>query len=290
MFRSYQPDNVPIELLRTFAAIHELGSFSKAAEKLGLSQPGISAQNKRLQILVGGAVFGRVPGGVALTERGRLILPHALKVLEASDQILGIGGSAPDVRSLRVGISDLFSQRLFKTYDHTRHGPFVITCNTSSELKRGVIDGYIDIACMLEPQTDEIEIIASWTEHFIWARKRELAISPGMPIPLVGWTAAAIDKVAVKALESRGLSYKFMFESVDWQTRRLAAAAGCGIIAVLDTDELEPLVVAKEYYLPPFPTVTAGIVVRNGVDRQHIAGAIEMLKSLSANAPLQIDT
>ena len=41
--------NIPTDLLRTFIAIHELGSFTKTAQLLELTQPAVSAQMKRLE-------------------------------------------------------------------------------------------------------------------------------------------------------------------------------------------------------------------------------------------------
>ena len=53
MQRRYQHTNIPTEIVRTIVVIAEAGSFSKAGERLGLSQPAISAQVKRLQMMVG---------------------------------------------------------------------------------------------------------------------------------------------------------------------------------------------------------------------------------------------
>ena len=44
MHRRYDGINIPIEIVRTLVAIADLGSYSKAGEKLGLSQPAISAR------------------------------------------------------------------------------------------------------------------------------------------------------------------------------------------------------------------------------------------------------
>ena len=79
MHRRYLHINIPTEIVRTIVVISETGSFSKAGEKLGLSQPAISAQVKRLQILVGGNIFEKVTGGVSLTPKGKLVLSQARK-------------------------------------------------------------------------------------------------------------------------------------------------------------------------------------------------------------------
>jgi len=54
MPRQYGHSTIPTELFRSFIAISEHGSFTKAAEELNLTQPAISAQMKRLQQMLGG--------------------------------------------------------------------------------------------------------------------------------------------------------------------------------------------------------------------------------------------
>ncbi len=83
--------NIPIELLRSFVAIQESGSFTKAADLLKLTQPAISAQVKRLQQLVGGEVFTRTGFGVSLTEKGEVVSRYARRILAMNDQILLFG-------------------------------------------------------------------------------------------------------------------------------------------------------------------------------------------------------
>lgn len=57
MHKRHQHLSIPMEIVRTVVAISETGSLSKAGERLGLSQPAISSQIRRLQNLVGGALF-----------------------------------------------------------------------------------------------------------------------------------------------------------------------------------------------------------------------------------------
>ena len=115
MHHRYERTNIPIEIVRTLVVIAETGSFSKAGRKLGLSQPAISAQVKRLQFLVSGPMFNRVPGGVSLTALGELVLAHARKLLAANDQILLLGGAVVhEPQPLRLGLSTLFVDEFCK--------------------------------------------------------------------------------------------------------------------------------------------------------------------------------
>ena len=82
-----QPSGIPLmELyqLRSFVAIAELGQLTRAAEKLHVSQPAVSAQLKALEDKLGLALFERTASGMVLTAPGARLLAEAEKVLTAA--------------------------------------------------------------------------------------------------------------------------------------------------------------------------------------------------------------
>lgn len=75
-----------IRHLRTLAEIAERGSFSAAAEALGISQPAVSQQMRALERDVGETLIDRSGRGVQLTDRGRVVLRYAQRMLALSDE------------------------------------------------------------------------------------------------------------------------------------------------------------------------------------------------------------
>jgi DNA-binding transcriptional LysR family regulator len=73
--------------LRSFAAVAELAHLTRAAEKLHISQPAVSAQIKALEDELGVVLFERTPSGMVLTSAGRTLLPDAEKVLAATQSL-----------------------------------------------------------------------------------------------------------------------------------------------------------------------------------------------------------
>ena len=69
--------------LETFLRVAELGSFSRAAEALGLTQPTLSARIQTLERNMGQRLFERRGRGVRLTEAGRALVPYAERTLFA---------------------------------------------------------------------------------------------------------------------------------------------------------------------------------------------------------------
>src|ERR1700722_10777547 len=72
--------------LRYFVAVAEELHFTRAAERLYLSQPALSKQIRMLERQLGAELFERDRQGVALTPVGAALLPHARRVLEDWDQ------------------------------------------------------------------------------------------------------------------------------------------------------------------------------------------------------------
>jgi len=78
--------------LRYFVAIAEERSFTRAAERLWVAQPGLSTQIRRLEAELGVRLFERHTRGVDLTQAGALFLDRARAVLTAAD-VAGATGS-----------------------------------------------------------------------------------------------------------------------------------------------------------------------------------------------------
>src|SRR5260221_59626 len=100
---------VPTELLQTLVAVVEFRSFTKAAQSLGVTQPAVSAQIKRLQVLLGTDLFDKSAPGVTLTERGELVVNYARRLLAINDRILHLAEPRSGDPPLRIGIPGNFA-------------------------------------------------------------------------------------------------------------------------------------------------------------------------------------
>ncbi len=96
--------NIPTELLRTLVSVIDLRSFTKAAQALGVTQPAVSAQIKRLQMLLGSEILDKSAPGVTLTPTGEMIVNHARRLLSINDQILGLATPRPRSQTIRIGV------------------------------------------------------------------------------------------------------------------------------------------------------------------------------------------
>jgi DNA-binding transcriptional LysR family regulator len=73
--------------LRTFVAVIERGSFSGAAEALGVTQPAVSQQVANLERAIGATLVDRSGRAARPTERGEIVHRHAVRMLAVRDDL-----------------------------------------------------------------------------------------------------------------------------------------------------------------------------------------------------------
>jgi DNA-binding transcriptional LysR family regulator len=137
--------------LRYFIAIAEERSFTRAAERLWVAQPGLSTQIRRLEAELGVQLFDRHTRGVDLTAAGDLFLERARVALAAAD---AAGATGADIRdgvsgTLRVGVSSgpgwQSTPQLFHRFARERPGVEVgVLDGPAGTLWRDLRDGRLD--------------------------------------------------------------------------------------------------------------------------------------------------
>src|SRR5262249_60075242 len=77
--------NLDLDVLRTFVTGLDLGSYAKAADRLGRSQSAISLQLRKLEETTGQTLLRKQGRGLALTREGEIMLGYARRPLELND-------------------------------------------------------------------------------------------------------------------------------------------------------------------------------------------------------------
>jgi DNA-binding transcriptional LysR family regulator len=284
MQRRHDALNIPIEVLRSFVAIQESGSFTKAADLLRLTQPAISAQVKRLQQLVGGEVFTRTGFGVSLTEKGEVVSRYARRILAMNDQILSLSGTT-SARSIRVGLSKAFAgivlpDVLSVCRELLADERIQFTCEASSELGRSLACGYLDIAFVYSHIMPPGKAVARWPEPLNWVCSNDFVLSPGAPIPLLSWPNSVIDQTAIDVIEAVGLQYSIVFVASDLMAHMSALRAGLGFHCLPERIVPPDLKLARERYLPPLPPFESGVYLREGLESEPAFALAEAIAAV----------
>ena len=142
--------NIPTDLLRTFVAICELGSFTKTANLLDLTQPAVSAHMRRLEAMIGADLITKSLTGVVLTECGTEVLRHARRMLAINDQIVNGSSVEAEPQVVRVGIPNISAPHVLPGI--AREGAAIggqyrlqVCCDHSHGLLRSVRPGYLEL-------------------------------------------------------------------------------------------------------------------------------------------------
>jgi DNA-binding transcriptional LysR family regulator len=217
-----------IVLLRTFAAVCDSGSFTKAAREVNLTQSAVSLHVKRLEDEVGTRLIRRSARRVDLTEQGEVLLSYARRILalreEAEHRLARGGGSM-----LRVGAPeylDLHPLPALLAQFSARH-PSIrlqIELGIGPDIVALLEMGELDLA-ILSREIGEGDGIALWRERRVWAAGQVMRLEPDMPAPLALYPPhCRWRQLALGELDRAGRAWTLVAQS----------AGTAGILAALD--------------------------------------------------------
>lgn len=282
--------NIPTDLLRTFVAIHELGSFTKAAHLFDLTQPAVSAHMKKLESLIGADLIQKNVVGVNLTPHGDEVLKYARRILSINDQIVSSGMPQPAAPVVRLGIPNLFAAAKLKPLSgecRAKAGSVrvQISCDNSQGLLRSVRNGYLDLACVMSDEPEIESAVRSWSEELVWTRAADFVLEANGVIPIVSSPNMLLpDRLAIEALDRADKPYEIAFTAFDTLVRRAAAIAGLGCLALPRQVVPDELVIEQPGILPQLPNVTVGILARENLTTDDLMPFIASVEQVLSGA------
>lgn len=149
--------------IRYALAVAKERSFTKAAERLNISQSAVSEQVKLLEEEAGFSLFQRTPRGIDVTERGRTYLAEAERIvgdiLSLSDTARRLRGQALDtlVIGMGSGMAPIFMPRLFNNLQETLPGARleILTAPTKN-IFNDLHEERIDVGIALESEPERV--------------------------------------------------------------------------------------------------------------------------------------
>ncbi len=257
-------------LLRAFIAVNDSGGFTRAAERLHLTQSAISHQIRRLEEQVGRPLLHRTTRRLTLTEDGEEFLSHAQRILDASDALTRRFHLSPVSGVIRFGVADTYLGARLPSLlgQFARSHPCVrLEVNVSScpDFRAMVAAGELDMAVVLAEPGQEEDLLLRSTE-FVWSAAENFAPPAGDSLPLAFAPAPCLRRqIGLAALERAAQPWHFTFTSASNEGLRAATLAGLGV-AVMTRTELVPglKIVNDELGLPALPKAEYVLVRRPG--------------------------
>jgi DNA-binding transcriptional LysR family regulator len=287
--------NIPTELLRTLVSVVDLRSFTKAAQSLGVTQPAVSAQVKRLQFILGYEVLDKSAPGVILTPRGEMVVANARRMLSINDQMAQLSGVQPTAQTLRVGMpGDFAGVKIPATLARFRkHWPdirFKVNASSFETMVRGLRQGELDLAIAIATSEPAIEAHHLWIDQAVWVRSDATELDPGAPVPLVSFSEdCACRYAAVETLYRVGRECDFVYTSRSIASLEAAVMAGLGVMVLPRSRVAQTrLAIWQDAPLPELPQLYCGIYLResggNRVALEELANEIAAV----LRPPLQV--
>lgn len=223
--------------LRALAAVADEGGFTRAAERLRLSQPAVSQQVRRLEARLRRPLFLRTTKRVLLTPDGEAMLGYARAMLDLASRAEAHFTKATLEGTVRFGLVEDFALiglasvlvSLRRLHPRLHISTEVGMCD---DLFRAYDAGRLDLVLAKRPLgSSRGEML--WTEELVWVGQPELlAEAASGPVPLALYPARTASRAAVtQALQASGRTWEVLFESASIASLRAAVQAGVGLSA-----------------------------------------------------------
>lgn len=251
-----------LHLLRFFSAVVEHGSFSRAAEVLGVSQPAVSKSVRELEDQLDVVLIERGARGVALTEAGRVLQDYAqgMWAMERAATEAVQAYANLERGSLKIGASTTIAAYWLPAFvaRFARAHPGIdisLSSNNTQTIAERLLECAIDIALVEGPVEDARIETRPWREEalvIVAARDHALAGRDGASAAeLAGATwvirepGSGSREVAARWLDTLGIAVTRSLEAGSTEAIVQAVAAGAGLAIVPRVSVADQLALGK---------------------------------------------
>lgn len=268
-----------IDQLRTFVAIADAGSFTRAADVVHKTQSAVSMQMKRLEERVGRTIFERDGRASRLTEDGDRLLDYARRIVRLNSECVAAFADTDLVGRVRLGLPDDYADRylpdILATFSRSNpRSEVTVVCEPTPMLVARMRDGELDLAIITHCDGQGTSEVVR-TEQLLWVTSARHGVHDENPVPLAlgrqtcAWRSAATD-VLVDANRLFRIAY------VSWNSTAVTAAVLAGLaVSVLPESAIRAgmRVLGSREGFPALPTCKIGLM-RNGREANPLADAL----------------
>lgn len=273
---------VDLRQLECFLAVCEELHFSRAAEKLNISQPSLSRHIRNLEAAVGMPLFDRIGRRTALTEAGRILQAHALRMFHELDQAQAAIRDLGGLQRGRLTVGALHTtgyllppavavfKGAYPNIELSIHGL------RARDIADKLLENAMDLGITsLPPEEDDLEAIPLFDESLALAvaADHELAKESALPLRAL----ADVDTILLpetyglrclldECCTEVGVTLKPVLEmsSLDALVRMVADGVGATVLPASYIESLHDARIAKVGLVNPTPRRPIGLLYRAG--------------------------
>lgn len=255
--------NFDIAFLRSYVAGIELGSFARAADKVGRSTSAVSAQLKKLEEQAGMPLFRKSGRGLALTDAGDVLLAYARRMVELNDEAAVALRGVELEGWIKLGLQEDFGEVLLpavlgrfsrahpkvRIEAHVAHNSELMERLAMEQMDLALLWGCSGMQDLVSWPAQRRTLIAQPTMRWIASASVPWQPQAGEPLPLIAFDRPCLfQRCATDALDRAGIAWRIAFTSPSLGGLWAAAAAGLGVtvrtgyglpasVCALDADE-----------------------------------------------------
>ena len=256
--------------LRSFMAIVDSGSFTRAAERVNKTQSAVSMHIRRLEERLGCALFAKQGRGARLTEDGEKLVEHAKRMLQVEAGALAALSRKGLRGMVRLGIPDDYAEAFLAdilTRFTPRHPQVEVNavCDGSTDIAKQVESGELDLALVTDHEgLRGFEALRE--ERLVFVASRRFSRPQGVPLPLACGSASCLwRRMTDDALTRAGSEVHHLFNSKNYTA--IASVARAGLAAMV----LPEGMVGPEFRIlgpadgaPTLPLTRMGLIFKRG--------------------------
>jgi DNA-binding transcriptional LysR family regulator len=242
--------------LIVFYEVAKLRSFSKAAEMLCLTQPGVSNHIAQLEAQAGRPLLKREKGTIELTPEGKVILKYAERIVRIAEELEKRIKNIQEevIPHLNVGTTPTYSRAIMPELLGSFQKAFPqvmikLDTGSSEEMEKTLISGHNDIVIVANPTLSrklraipflKEELVLITPKDHILSRKESISLREIKDHPLIlREEGSATRKVVLSALKSMRITPSVLMEAKSTDFIKEWVSKGKGISVLISRSILE---------------------------------------------------
>ncbi|WP_366596698.1 LysR family transcriptional regulator [Bacillus pumilus] len=274
---------------KVFLTVVECGSFTKAGDKLGLTQSGVSHNIAKLESELGIVLLRRNRNGLALTDAGERVMPHIRQIVHHASLLEQEAAliQGMEVGIIKIGTFSSFSSKMLPQLIHrfTKGYPNIqveLYEGGYEEMEEWIASGTVDVGFLTQPSREfetvplfQDELVVLMQEDHRFHTKKVIEVDSFHDESFI-MPKAGCDLLIKKLLKERGVKPQVLFEIGDNNTLISMVQEGLGVTII-------PTLI-----LPPQMSHTKVIPLETSVYRE-INLAFKSFKAASPSAKRWIE-
>ena len=276
-----------LKQLEVFLRIVDEQGIGRAARSLGVSQPHVSQDLKRLEKKLGRRLIERDGRSISLNADGEALVVFARSMFAVAERTRDYFSTPRSRGLIRIGLTEELSRtglpRVLTLFMATHPG-FRLEVESSFDsvaLVRGVREARLDIA-IGKSFGSAVPGEMLWRAPVAWFGRDDLRGPISDPIPLAVSPSAELRTVLLDRLHAAGRTWTITFQSVSLACLVAAVQAGFGVAPTISTLEVAGVRILDDADLPDLPDATFFI------DRRSDIPGVDEFASIVREAVLRL--